>query len=179
VHKARGLLYQEQQDYRAAVAAYSQALVLEPDPKTLSYRGWAYLKQEAVGPALDDFDAALKRHPQDADALTGRGTALVLRGRPADLAKATAAAERALRAEQRTLTRLMACVRIYSRAAELQRARNPRFVDDPQATGYAQRALRLLHEAKESLPEKERETFWDKQVRSDPVLLQLVRTYGR
>jgi tetratricopeptide (TPR) repeat protein len=178
VHQARGLLHQEQKDYRAAVAAYSQALVLEPDAKTLSYRGWAYLQQQAVGPALDDFDAALKRNPQNADALTGRGTALVLRGRTADVAKATAAAEKALRAEPRTLTRLMACIRIFSRAAELQKARNPRLVDDPQATGYAQRALRLLREAKESLPEKERAPFWDKQVRSDPVLLQLVRTYG-
>jgi tetratricopeptide (TPR) repeat protein len=179
VHKARGLLYQEQQDYRAAVAAYSQALVLEPDAKTLSYRGWAFLKQEAVRPALDDFDAALKRNPQDADALTGRGTALVLRGQATDVAKATAAAEKALRAEQQTIKRLVVCVHIYRRAAELQKARNPRLVDDPQATRYAQRALRLLRDAEESLPEKERETFWRDHVRSDPGLLQLMRTYGR
>lgn len=179
VHQARGLLYQQQKDYRAAVAAYSQALVLEPDAKTLSYRGWAYLKQEAVGPALDDFDAALERNPEDADALTGRGTALVLRGRAADVAKATAAAEKTLRAERRTFTQLMACVRIFSRAAELHKVRNPLLVNDPRAAYYAQRSLRLLHAAEETLPKKERETFWDKYVRSDPGLLQLVRTYGR
>jgi tetratricopeptide (TPR) repeat protein len=179
VHKARGLLFQQQEDYRAAVAAYSQALVLEPDAKTLSYRGWAYLKQEAVGPALDDFDAALKRNPQNADALTGRGMALMLRGRAADMAKATAAAEKALRAEPRTFTRLMACARIFSRAAELQKARNPRLVNESEIAHYAQRALGLLRAAQESLPEKERETFWRDQVRSDPGLLQLVRTYGR
>jgi hypothetical protein len=82
-------------------------------------------------------------------------------------------------AEPRTFARLMACIRIYSRAAELHKSRNPRLVNDPRATRYAQRALRLLREAEELLPEKERETFWQKEVRSDLVLLQLVRTYGR
>jgi tetratricopeptide (TPR) repeat protein len=178
VHKARGLLFAQKGDYRSAVAAYSQALVLEPDAKTLSYRGWAYLKQEAVTPALDDFDAALKSNPKEADALTGRGTALVLRGRAADIAPAVAAAEKALRAEPRTFTRLMACARIYSRAAELQKAQNPRFANDPQTARYAERALRLLREAEELLPQKERQTFWRDHVRSDPGLLQLVRSFG-
>jgi tetratricopeptide (TPR) repeat protein len=179
VHKARGLLFQQQHDYRAAVAAYSQALMLEPDTKTLGNRGWAYLKLEAVRLALDDFDAALKHNPKDADTLIGRGTALLLRGGAEDVAPATAAAEKALRAEPRNFARLMACVRIYSRAAELQKSRNPRLVNDPQATRYVRIALRLLREAEELLPEKERETFWQKEVRSDPVLLQLVRTCGR
>jgi hypothetical protein len=48
-----------------------------------------------------------------------------------------------------------------------------------QAARYAQRAPRLLREAEELLPEKERETFWQDHVRSDPGLLQLVGTYGR
>ena len=179
VHKARGLLFALQGDYRSAVAAYSQGLLLEPDPKTLSYRGWAYLKQEAVSPALDDFDAALKSNPKEADALTGRGTALLLRGRATDIAPAIAAAEKALRAEPRTFPHLMACVRIYGRAAELQKARNLRLGYDPQAAHYAHRALQLLREAEELLPEKERQTFWRDHVRSDPGLLQLVRSYGR
>jgi tetratricopeptide (TPR) repeat protein len=179
VHKARGLLFAQQKDYQAAVEAYSQALVLEPDGKTLSYRGWAYLKQEAVGPALGDFDKALKGNPKEPDALTGRGMALALRGRAEDIAPAIAAAEKALGAEPRTFARLMACIRIYSRAAELHKSRNPRLVSDPRATRYAQHALRLLREAEELLPEKERETFWQKEVGSDPVLLQLVRTYRR
>jgi tetratricopeptide (TPR) repeat protein len=179
VHKARGLLYQQQHDYRAAVAAYSQALVLEPDAETFSYRGWANLKQEAVRPALDDFDAALKRNPKDADALTGRGTALVLRGRAEDVAPATSTAEKALQVEARTVERLKACARIYGRAAELQKMQRSRPGSDLQATRYAQRALRLLREAKKMLPEKEQETFWRDHVRNDPVLLQLIRTYDR
>jgi tetratricopeptide (TPR) repeat protein len=143
VYQTRGLLHASRQDYRAAVAVYSRALELEPDARTLSYRGWAYLKQEVVQPALDDFDDALKRNPQDADALSGRGAALVLRGRAADVAKATASVEESLRSEPKTFGRLMACARIYSRAAELLKAQ-PQQGNDPQVTRYAQRALALL-----------------------------------
>jgi hypothetical protein len=44
---------------------------------------------------------------------------------------------------------------------------------------YARRALELLREAEESLPAKERGTFWRDHVQGDPALLQLVRTYDR
>jgi tetratricopeptide (TPR) repeat protein len=180
VHTARGILYQKQHNYRAAVDAYSQALVLEPDDaKTLKNRGLAYLKQEAVAPALDDFDAALKRNPQDAEALIGRGLALVWRGRAADVPKAADAAEKALRAERETFQRLKDCARIYGRAAELLKTQRSRPGNDLQSTRYAQRAMRLLREARELLPEKEQETFWHDHVRSDPWLLQLLRTSGR
>jgi tetratricopeptide (TPR) repeat protein len=161
------------------VAAYSQSLALAPDTRTLSNRGWAYLKQEAVRPALDDFDAVLKRNPQDADALSGRGAALVLRGRAADVTSAVSAAEKSLRAEPKTFARLMACARIYTRAAELLRARPAPQGNDPRVRRYAQRALELLREAEELLPAKERETFWRDHVQGDPALLQLVRTYDR
>jgi tetratricopeptide (TPR) repeat protein len=181
VHKARGILYAQQKDYRAAVAAYTLALELEPEPdaKTLSLRGWAYLKQEAVRPALADFDAALKRNPKEVDALTGRGAALVLRRRAEDIAPAIAAAEKALQAEPRTVDRLKDCARIYVRAAELLKTQKSRPGNDLQAARYSQRALRLLREAREMLPEKKRETFWRDLERSDPELLQLIRTYSR
>jgi tetratricopeptide (TPR) repeat protein len=223
VYRARGLIFAQRKDYRAAVAAYSQALALEPGPtqlhvlagqallgpttpgaalvttqllvlrrfqdasalalgpdaKTLSYRGWAYLKLEAARPALDDFEAALKRNPQDADALAGRGAALVLRGRVADVDPAVSAAEKSLRSESKTFARLMACVRIYTRAAELLRARPAPQGNDPRVRRYARRALDLLREAEELLPEKERKTFWRDHVQADPALLQLVRTYDR
>jgi tetratricopeptide (TPR) repeat protein len=223
VYRARGLLHAQRQDYRAAVAAYSQALALEPGPtqlqvlagqallgpttpgaasvttqllvfqrfqdasalalgpdaKTLSYRGWAYLRLEAARPALDDFDAALKRNPQDADALAGRGAALVLRGRAAEVASAVSAAEKSLRAEPKTFARLMACVRIYARAAELLRARPAPQGNDPRVRRYARRALDLLREAEELLPAKERGTFWRDYVQKDPALLQLARTFDR
>jgi tetratricopeptide (TPR) repeat protein len=176
VLRARGLLYAQQGDYRAAVAAYSRALDLKEDAGTLSDRGWAYLAQDAARPALDDFDAALKLNPKDGDALAGRGTALVLRGRPADVAEATAAAEQSLRSGPPTSRRLMACVHIYTRAAGLREATPGRSADDTEATGYRQRALGLLRQALELVPEKERATFWRERVLGDPVLQPLQRT---
>jgi tetratricopeptide (TPR) repeat protein len=174
--RARGLLYAEQGDYRAAVAAYSQALHLKEDAETLRDRGWAYLAQDAVRPARDDFDAALRLNPKDGDALAGRGIVLVLRGRPADVAGATAAAEQSLRSGSPTSRRLMACVHIYTRAAGLLEAAPRRPADDPPAARYRLRALGLLHQAVELVPEKERATFWRERVLGDPVLKPLQRT---
>jgi tetratricopeptide (TPR) repeat protein len=178
-HRARGLLYAKEKDYRAAVKAYSQALLLKEDAETLSDRGWAYLVQEAVRPALDDFDAALELNPKSAHALAGRGTALVLRGRPADVVKATDAAEQSLRSERITADRLLVCARIYTRAAALLEPTPRRWPLDSQAERYRQRALELLRQARALVPEKEQPAFWRDSVRGDPALLPLLRAYGR
>jgi hypothetical protein len=129
-----------------------------------------------VRPARDDFDAALRLNPKDGDALAGRGMVLVLRGRPADVAGATAAAERSLRSGSPTSRRLMACVHIYTRAAGLLEAAPRRPADDPPAARYRLRALGLLRQALELVPEKERATFWRERVLGDPVLKPLQRT---
>src|SRR5262249_39289029 len=123
-HRARGLLQAQRREYSKAVEAYTQALLLRRDADVLSNRGWAYLMQDGLRPALDDFDAALKLNPKDADALAGRGTALVIRGRVADVAEATAAAEKSLRPRPLTVPRLMACAGIYARAAGVLGAAN-------------------------------------------------------
>ncbi len=172
-HRARGLLHAQRREYSAAVEAYTQALLLRRDADILSNRGWAYLMQDAVRPALDDFDAALKLKPNDADALAGRGTALTMRGRVADVAEATAAAEKSLRPRPWTAPRLMACARIYTRAASVLEA-----AKEPEAARCLQRALGLLREAMALVPEKERRTFWRDGVLTDPALLPLQRTAG-
>ena len=129
--------------------------------------------QDALRPALDDFDAALKLNPNDADALAGRGTALMMRGRAADVAEATAAAEKSLRPRPWTVPRLMACAGIYARAAGVLEAAN-----DPEAGRCLRRALGLLREAMALVPAKERPTFWRDGVLTDPALLPLQRTTG-
>ncbi len=188
MHKSRGLLHAQQRDYRAAVEAYTNALLLKEDAETLSYRGWAYLMQEAARPALDDFDAALRLDPKHSNALSGRGTALVMRARPADVAGATAAAEQSLRVEPRTVPRLMACARIYARAAAVMDAASRSRAGQPEADRCRQRALALLREAIKMVPETERLAFWRDGVLAEPVLLslrsppgmtELGRVYGR
>jgi tetratricopeptide (TPR) repeat protein len=179
VHRARGLIYALHKDYRAAVDAYSRALLLKEDAETLSERGWAYLVQEAVRPALDDFDDALKLNPKSADALAGRGTALVLRGRVADVGAASDAAEQSLRAERTNADRLIACARIYTRAADLLEPTPRRWPLDSKAERYRQRALDLLRQARALVPQQERPAFWHDRVLRDPALLPLQRVYDR
>jgi tetratricopeptide (TPR) repeat protein len=173
VCQKRGVLHAQRGEYGAAVEAYTQALLLRRNAEILSNRGWAYLMQEALRPALDDFDAALKLNPKDADALAGRGTALTIRGRSADVAEATTAAEMSLQPRPWTVPRLMACAGIYTRAAGMLEA-----VNDPEAGRCLRRALGLLREAMTLVPEKERAAFWRDGVLTDPALLPLQRTTG-
>jgi tetratricopeptide (TPR) repeat protein len=183
MYRALGLLRAQRREYPDAVDAYTNAIHLKQDAETFSDRGWAYLMQDALRPALHDFDAALKLDPNDADGLAGRGTALMMRGRAADVAEATAAAEKSLRPRPWTVPRLMACAGIYARAAGVLEAAN-----DAGAGRCLRRAVGLVREAMALVPEKERRTFWRDGVLTDPALrplqrstawLELQRAYGR
>ena len=57
---------------------FTLALRKKPaDVGTHCDRGWAYLSQDAAGPALIDFEAAVNREPKNFEALLGRGNARV------------------------------------------------------------------------------------------------------
>jgi tetratricopeptide (TPR) repeat protein len=168
--RARGLLHAQRREYGKAVAAYSRALDLKEDAEILSNRGWAYVMQDAARAALDDFDAALKLQPGHGDALVGRGTALMMRGRATDVAEATRAAEKSLATGPRTVPRLVACARVYARAAGVLA------VNDPEVARCQGRAVELLRETLARVSdEQERRKLW-REVLADPVLLPLQRT---
>jgi tetratricopeptide (TPR) repeat protein len=174
-YRARGLIHQEYREYGPAVAAYTRALWLEEDAPTLSDRGWAYLLEGAAQPALDDFDAALAREPKSPDALAGRATALVLRGRRADVRAALTDAEAALRAAPPTVPRLMTCARSCVGAAGLLQSAAPRAADEPDAERCLGRAVELLREARALEPPDKRDAFWRDKVLTDPVFRPLQR----
>jgi tetratricopeptide (TPR) repeat protein/tRNA A-37 threonylcarbamoyl transferase component Bud32 len=187
-YRARGILYARQRKYTQAREAYTLALVLKKDAETYSDRGWAFVMQGAAEPALDDFGEALKRDPQHADALAGRGLALVMRGRPADLGAATAAAEKSLLAGPRSVPRLTACARIYARAAGVLEAARDRSSVGVEPVQYRRRAVELLGEAMAVVPRREQPAFWREGVLTDSALwslrdtpgwLELARAYGR
>jgi lipoprotein NlpI len=182
IYRARGIIHLEHKDYLAAVAAYSQALHLKEDAEILTERGWAYLTQEAATPALADFDAALRLAPADANALLGRGAALVQRARLADVAEAAAAAEKALALPKPDVKRLLAGARIYARAARIVGA-----AKDAREAKYQMRALILLNEAMELTPAPKRPAAWRlaqaeaafRPLQQTAGMLQLRRKYGR
>jgi tetratricopeptide (TPR) repeat protein/tRNA A-37 threonylcarbamoyl transferase component Bud32 len=181
-YRASGLLHAARGEYGEAVEAYTRALQLNNDAETLSNRGAAYLLSEAPRLALLDFDAALKLEPGHADALVGRGLALMMRGRAADVDAATRAAEESLRSGKKEVPRVkmlrtMAAVRTYARAANILEARE-RVAIDPEVARCRARAVALLGQALELVPEKERTAFWHRGVLADPVLGSLRHTPG-
>jgi tetratricopeptide (TPR) repeat protein len=99
VYVARGLIRARQGHYSDAVENYTQALALERDASTDAYRGWVYVARKAFGPALDDFEAALRLEPESGDAYNGRGYVRVHLGR---LTEAIEDARRALQHGPRT-----------------------------------------------------------------------------
>jgi hypothetical protein len=142
---------------------------------------------EAPRVALLDFDAALKLEPGHADALAGRGLALMMRGRVTDVGAATRSAEESLRSGEKKLPRVMAAARTYARAANILEARE-RVAIDPEAARCRARAVALLGQALELVPEKDRRDFWYRGVLADPVLgllrgtpgmIELARIYAR
>jgi tetratricopeptide (TPR) repeat protein len=159
---------------RAVVDLNVLALERKEEAETLSHRGWAYLAQEAIRPALTDFDDALKLSPNDGDALAGRGMALALRGRPGDVVEAITAVERSLESGKKTTT-LLVSARVYLRAAALVEAMPRRPVYDHEVTYCLKRAVALLRATMESVPRGDRPAFWRDTVAKDPLLKPLFR----
>ncbi len=93
VYRARSLAYSKLGRFREAMNDYTRALELEPSANMLVRRGWAYLL-EANQLALADFDAAVSKNPDNADAWNGRGYSRVMLG---DYARAIADADEAVK----------------------------------------------------------------------------------
>jgi serine/threonine protein kinase/tetratricopeptide (TPR) repeat protein len=177
VFKARGVIHSERGDDARALVAFSQALDLKEEADTFSYRGWAHLRLDSPRAALPDFEAALKLDGANPDALYGRGHAQVLLGRvPEAIRDAETALQhaRAAGTEPHRAARLLlnaAC--IYARAAGklLEQVRS--VAGEEKAYRYEERAVDLLRSAVMQVPEKERQGFWQKNVRNEPALRSL------
>jgi tetratricopeptide (TPR) repeat protein len=163
--QARGVIYVEQNDFRAALESYAQALSLTRDPDTLTLRGWAYLAFGAAQPALRDFEEALELRPGSADPLLGRASARVKQGK---MKEALADAEEGLRKGQTTYRMFYLAARVYSQAAS--RLRDPAAGARPGldvAAPYEARAVELLRSALALVPAGERADFWRNYVQLD------------
>jgi tetratricopeptide (TPR) repeat protein len=79
--KKRAALYEQINMVDRAEADLSQAIKTEPfDPKTLSDRGYFYIRQNRISDALDDFVRGSKVKPTDAEFPYGAARALVAKG---------------------------------------------------------------------------------------------------
>src|SRR5262249_9353296 len=72
IYLARAKAHARLGKYGEAVEDYSRVLGLEPENMTcLANRGWAYIVLDAATLARSDFEAVLRRDPENADAYTG------------------------------------------------------------------------------------------------------------
>jgi tetratricopeptide (TPR) repeat protein len=207
VYKVRGLIHDKLREHPQAVEAYGRAIAFGKDAAVLSYRGWAYLRLKAVGPALADFQAALRLDPARAEALCGRGHARVAQGQIAEaaadaeaaasqaraaqgqIAEAAADAEAAASQARSTAALLLNAACIYGQAAGQEQAqRTPARWRQAAAARYGERAVQLVRAALEELPPGERAGFWRDSVLPEPALApvrllpamwQLERKYAR
>ncbi|MEQ9354179.1 tetratricopeptide repeat protein [Coleofasciculus chthonoplastes] len=74
---SQGIAWFQQGDYRRAIAAFNQALQINPDlVQAYHYRGMShYCQGDALG-AIGDFDQVLRLDPQNAQAYSDRGLIL-------------------------------------------------------------------------------------------------------
>ncbi len=183
VYQARGMIHAQLHEYQKAVEAYDRAVRIRPDAPTLAYCGWAYLKLDALQPALNKFEAALKLEATNADALCGRGLARVRLG---DVRGALEDAEAAQNLDSHKPELLFQTACIYAQAARRVDAQGA-VIGNPAAQ-YRERSVKLLSALMGRMPEREREAYWHDRIESEPALdpirrsnayFDLARAYSR
>jgi len=103
----------------AAIAAYSQGLEIAPNETgLLNLRGWAYVKQNKLESAQEDFTKSIEIDPRNAEAYTGRGFVQAQLGQPSE-ANADAAYASLIGADNPLALHNLAC--IYGRLSEIER----------------------------------------------------------
>ncbi len=175
-YRARALIKAKRGNYSGAVQDYTQSLEMDrradkqADPRTLAYRGWAYLISDAPKLALADFDEALKHEECDrVDCYNGRGYARVVLGQ---WKEAVADAEAALEAKPTLPRHWYNAARIYAQAAarvDPDPARSTNLTRE-QRRRFENRAVHLLRLACEASPLDQRTAFWKEYVQADPAL---------
>jgi tetratricopeptide (TPR) repeat protein len=158
-------------DFEGVRREYTRALAVRADPQVYVRRGWAWLLTGALKPAREDFEEALRRDPGLADAHNGLG---LVRAQMGEYVQGVADAEQALRSGARSEWLLYNAARVYAQAAGAVSA-DPRLPPGArqQRQEYEARAVRLLGEALECVPEESRADFWRDKVERDLALVPL------
>jgi tetratricopeptide (TPR) repeat protein len=168
LYRLRATARTQRQDYRGAQADYQRALDLLPDgPDTADLytrRGYVYLLSDAPKPALAEFDEAIKRDANSAEAFNGRGLARVSLGQLGEGVKDSRHAVSLAKDDKRTLYN---AARTFAHAAvAAKEARSTRDV----VRSYQKEACDYLGR---SMTQRGKETwasFWHDAVLTEPAL---------
>ncbi|MCI0457110.1 MAG: tetratricopeptide repeat protein, partial [Gemmataceae bacterium] len=175
VFRARAALRTRLGQYPGAQTDYTRALEKEPDAATYAARGWCYLVADAPRLALPDFEEALRRAPEQADAYAGRGYSRVLLG---ETRLALADAEEALRRGPPAPRLYYNIARIYAQAIatlDSEPARHRSTAVDLRSR-WQDRALQLLTKALHVQSPPEAARFWQNVIAMDKALNPIRRS---
>jgi serine/threonine protein kinase/Tfp pilus assembly protein PilF len=165
--RGRGAARFQAKDYLGARDDYTRVIEQAPGSDIYAHRGWAYYFADAWQPALADFEEAVRRDPNNADAAIGRGLARVMLGSHRQAADDAARAMR-LKPQAPEMMHNVACIfalavaRVESDPAEEMR--------QGLAAAYRQRALQALRRTLALVPAPERVRFWYEKVVPDSAL---------
>ena len=123
--------------YPEAADDYTHALERRPDAEIYLHRGWAHFFSDGWKLALRDFNQAIERKPDQADAYTGRGLCLVMLGR---YRQAVTDAEEALRRRADGPERMFNIACLFAQAAARAEADSGERKRRVLAYDYRQRA---------------------------------------
>jgi serine/threonine-protein kinase len=166
----RGLARMKLGRYPEAVEDYTRALEREPHADLYQHRGWAHFFADAWKLAVRDFDRAITLNPEQGDAYTGRGLALVMLGR---YREAVADAEEALRRKPDTPEMMHNVACIYAQAAARVEADREEPDRHALASHCRRHALEAVRNTLGMLRPEERRSFWQDKVLPDAALAPL------
>ena len=169
IYRLRGLTRAESRDLSGALSDYQRALDLKPDdPLTLTARGWIHVVRESYHLARLDFERAIELDPNYSDPHCGLAYVQMAKR---DVEAAVASADEALRLRSAPLAAglIFKVARIHGLAAAVkeEERRQRGTVTLEQPLQYRDRALVLLRQGMELLPEPERAPFWRTTVQPD------------
>ena len=177
-YELRGIAKNKIGDFSGAIGDYTQALdlSLEDDrPRLLRKRAWSNVANEAIRPAVHDFDEAIRLAPTNADAYLGRGLARARLGLDRD---AESDAERALKFGDGTAMFTFRVARVYCEAvvAVRKEARSNRQDFDRPVLKYQDIAVKLVGLAVARTAVEKRAVFFHETILKDPAMKPIFRT---
>jgi tetratricopeptide (TPR) repeat protein len=167
IYRGRGLARVKLGDYLGARADYTRALELREGADLYNHRGWAYALADAWKPALDDFENAIRRNPQESEPYIGRGLARVMLGQ---YEPAVLDAQEALRRSPDTPEMMHNVACIFAQAVGILENDAKQSAPQTLAAKYREQSLEAVRKTLALLPPQERLAFWKDKILTDAAL---------
>jgi eukaryotic-like serine/threonine-protein kinase len=179
IYELRGIAKNAIGDFSGAIGDFTRSIELSGEddrPRLLCYRGWTYEASTAHRPALQDFDAAIRLAPTNAEAYLGRG---MVRARLGQYRDAEIDAEKARKYGDSSAKFAIRVARVYGQAAIAVSAevRVTRLNADKLVRHYQELARTMTRKALERIPAGERATFFRQTINLTDPPLQPIRKW--